>query len=670
MSKKILSILLAVIMVLATVPISVFAADCNDSVGHSTVDGDVFCDNCCVQCLEYKIENEEAIITGVNGNVNSIIIPDTIESYPVTTLEDCIFSASGLKDIVISENVKSVGAAFFECYTVESIYLPDSVTDVEGFFYCMSLKELRLPNGITELPSFWNCNALTEIYIPDSVTSIPIYAFDGCDNLKNITIPDGVTIIAEGTFNECVSLESVVLPNGLESIGRHAFHGTAIKTIEIPDSVTFIDELAFEQCVYLESVTLPEGLESISKNLFLNCNALKKVVLPKSLKTCDSPFVGCTSLTFDRIILPDGIEVIPATLYTGLAMQIESIALPESVKIIEAEVFKDVLLESVYLSENVEFIGENAFVDCVFLDDITLYNKEIVLEEKSIGYSTIIVTGDKAEFEAKCKEAIDLIAAGEIEKAQTLISQIQPMIVQYDEPQPDPNFTIYGYKGSTAETYANENNLKFVPICEHNYVDTVITPATYLQTGEGGEVCEHCGDVKNTYEIPCLEIEDSVEEEDKDTGVSVIFPDGAFEDADVEIEVTPVEEGDAYKLISHKEGNYKVTMFDISITADGEKVQPNGTVLVKIPLPRGYNQNKCVVYYVADDGTMEELKTYHYKDGYVYFETDHFSYYAVLEEETTEDAECVGGIKGFIEFIKSLFERFVAILKSFLGVVA
>lgn len=35
---------------------------------------------------------------------------------------------------------------------------------------------------------------------------------------------------------------------------------------------------------------------------------------------------------------------------------------------------------------------------------------------------------------------------------------------------------------------------------------------------------------------------------------------------------------------------------------------------------------------IFPDSTTEELKTYHYKDGYVYFETDHFSYYAVLEE--------------------------------------
>lgn len=618
-----------------------------DAAGHSTVDGDIYCDDCGVQCLNYRIENSEAIITGRNGQLNSIVIPDTIENCPVTTFEGCIFSMSGLKSIVISENVQSVGMAFVECYTVESIYLPDSVTDVDSFSYCTSLKEIRLPQGITELPTFWHC-AFTEIDIPDSVTSISSYAFQGCANLKNVTIPDGVTVIEEGTFDDCVSLENITLPDSLMSIGASAFSG----------------------CTSLASIDIPNNVTSIGYSAFYGCSSLETVVLPKNLKECDSPFANCDFLTFDDIILPDGIEVIPATLYAGLAVSLKSLTLPESVKTIEEQVFVGcAFLESVNLSENIEYIGENAFVNCILLNDITLYNKDIVLEKNSIGYSTIIVNGDKKEF---LSLLMDLNSGNyDVEKVEELRAKVLSMCTIYDEPQPDPNFTIYGYKGSTAETYANENNLKFVPICEHNYIDTVITPATYSQPGKGGEVCEHCGDVKSTYEIPCLEIENSEEKEDKDTGVSVIFPDGAFDDAKVEIEVTPVEEGDAYKLISHKQGNYKVTMFDIEITADGEKIQPNGTVLVKIPLPRGYNKNKCVVYYVADDGTMEELKTYHYKDGYVYFETNHFSYYAVIEDVAEEEeTDFFSSIKNFFASIKAFFENFINILKNFLGIVA
>ncbi|MBQ8209820.1 MAG: leucine-rich repeat domain-containing protein, partial [Clostridia bacterium] len=509
MTKKLLSILLAVIMTFSIMPIAVFSED--DITFY----------------LTYEVNNGAVTITGCDTSISGdIVIPDTIEGYPVTVIGDSAFKL---------------------------------------------------------------CTALTSVIIPDNVTTIGYQAFYGCSSLENITLPDSLT-----------------------SIGGYALSYTAIKTIKLPDSIT-----------------------SIGCQTFRCCYSLEEVILPKNLKECEGPFMDCVSLSFDGIILPDGIEVIPATLYTRLQVSLKSVTLPESVKTIEAQAFEScALLESVNLSENVEYIGANAFADCWVLNDITLYNKNVVLEEKSIGYSYIFVNGDKEEFSFALTEAWNyaLSENPDEEKLNELYAKVDSMITEYTELQPDPNFTIYGYKGSTAETYANENNLKFVALCEHNYVDTVITPATYSQAGEGGEVCEHCGDVLSTYEIPMLEIEDSEEMEDADTGVSVIFPDSAFENADVEIEVTPVTDGDAYALVGEKHGRDKVTMFDINVLVDGEKVQPEGKILVKIPVPKGYDHTKCVVYYVSDDGTIERLKTFRNKDGYIYFETDHFSYYAVVEE--------------------------------------
>ena len=565
--------------------------------------------------------------------------------------------------------------AFSECHNLKSIVIPGNVKTIgKGAFgdHLESLTQVTISEGVTIIgdSAFYGA-PITEIVIPSTVTSIDGQAFNCCTELTDITIlSDDIEHIGWWAFRESAYWnDESNWEYGVLYIGKYLVSADdSVVDCIVKDGTILIADCAFEDGYNLKTIELADSVTTIGYKAFYGTRKLEKVVLSKSLKKIDNnPFFNCDSLAYDGIILPDGIEVIPANLYSGISDRLGSfdVVLPESVREIGDNAFYEcILLDSISLSENVEYIGVNALTDCVFLDDITLYNKNIVLDKKSIGYSSFVIVGDKAEFEAKYKEILDLMAADEIEKAQTLISQIQPMVVLCDEPQPDPNFTIYGYKGSTAETYANENNLKFVPICKHNYVDTVITPATYSQTGEGGEVCEHCGDVKSTYEIPCLEVEDSIEEEDKDTGVSVIFPDGAFADADVKIEVTPVEEGEAYKLISHKQGNYKVTMFDIEITADGENVQPNGTVLVKIPLPKGYNQNKCVVYYVADDGTMEELKTYHYKDGYVYFETDHFSYYAVVEDEAEESTDFFSMIKKFIEEIKAFFEKVMNILKN------
>lgn len=59
--------------------------------------------------FEYKIENDEIIITGhVNKMVESIVIPDTIEGYPVT----------------------KIGNAFYDCYYIRKVDLPNTVTKI------------------------------------------------------------------------------------------------------------------------------------------------------------------------------------------------------------------------------------------------------------------------------------------------------------------------------------------------------------------------------------------------------------------------------------------------------------------------------------------------------------------------------------------------------------
>ena len=57
--------------------------------------------------------------------------------------------------------------------------------------------------------AFYNCYSLTSVVIPDSVTSISSGAFSSCDSLTNVTIPDSVTSIGDWAFSSCDSLTSV-----------------------------------------------------------------------------------------------------------------------------------------------------------------------------------------------------------------------------------------------------------------------------------------------------------------------------------------------------------------------------------------------------------------------------------------------------------------------------
>mgnify|MGYP002656986461 CR=1 FL=1 len=74
----------------------------------------------------------------------------------------------------------------------------------------------------------------------------------------------------------------------------------------------------------------------------------------------------------------------------------------------------------------------------------------------------------------------------------------------------------------------------------------------------------------------------------------------------------------------------KIAIFDISVSKNGEKVQPNGKV--KITMPKPFEADVYVTYHIKGDNTAEELETA--IDGNnISFETTSFSYFVVTTEK-------------------------------------
>lgn len=74
----------------------------------------------------------------------------------------------------------------------------------------------------------------------------------------------------------------------------------------------------------------------------------------------------------------------------------------------------------------------------------------------------------------------------------------------------------------------------------------------------------------------------------------------------------------------------KIAVFDISVSKNGEKVQPNGKV--KVTMPKPFEADVYVTYHIKGDNTAEELETA--IDGNnISFETTSFSYFVVTTEK-------------------------------------
>lgn len=155
--------------------------------------------------------------------------------------------------------------------------------------------------------------------------------------------------------------------------------------------------------------------------------------------------------------------------------------------------------------------------------------------------------------------------------------------------------------------------------------------------------------------------------------IALKFKDGTFpENVNVSLVANEMTDGDAFVALREQKNNNKAQIFDIVITDEnGNKIQPNGEVLVRIPLPDGFQRDATAIYYISSDGRLEKLDSY-YDSGYIYFKTTHFSAYAVVEEipEDNDDNNHHGNgdwsvfslikkgwelLKKIFEFIKSLF---------------
>ena len=128
----------------------------------------------------------------------------------------------------------------------------------------------------------------------------------------------------------------------------------------------------------------------------------------------------------------------------------------------------------------------------------------------------------------------------------------------------------------------------------------------------------------------------------KDAATGVILntdttkvPDGSY------LLVKPVAEteqahADAKEALKDKAGRF--VLYDITlVNAAGEPIQPAGDVLIGIPTPDGYDTSKLAVHRINEDKTTVEHGVT-VQDGVSYFQTDHFSKYALIEKGSMSGA--------------------------------
>lgn len=213
-----------------------------------------------------------------------------------------------------------------------------------------------------------------------------------------------------------LEVENLIICKGLTSISDNAFNDgiygdeyigkngfRKLKNVFISDTVKSIGKMAFYNCASLENVNIPDSVEKLGESAFELCSKLNNVTIPKSVKKIpERLFCSCDKM--ENVTIENGVEIIgeDAFYFTSL----KSINIPNSVTTIESGAFLFTDIYKLKIPASVTKIGKTA-----------------------LGYGADL----KADYD---------------------------MIGYYE----NKDFTVKGYRNTTAEKYANENNFKFIAL--------------------------------------------------------------------------------------------------------------------------------------------------------------------------------------------------------------
>ncbi|HPY84204.1 MAG TPA: leucine-rich repeat protein [Ruminococcus flavefaciens] len=405
----------------------------------------------------YEISDTEAKLCECNNkDIVDLVIPSEVNGLPVTEI---------------------LWFTFSDMTSIRSVKIPDTIKHIDDFVFsgCTSLTDVKLPDNFesmqisafTFMDTPWRNMQVNE----DGYFILGSTLVDALDcTEENVVVPDGITRIAADCFSNTddrtgTKIKSVSLPDSLKEIGTMAFcHLEELESIDIPDSVETIGTSAFSDCYKLSKANLPKSLKEISGGLFSN-TAIEEIEIPESVKKIGGLAFCETRIT--KVVIPSTVEEVEDCVF-NYCHHLEEIYYdaPE----LKYYISQGTPVNKVVLGENVRKVNRSVFWFCDQLSSITFLNPDCEIDDRMISCwigptgsspESTTVTESKTESEA----ADDQTDEGLHKKDVKILTSFPAGFTGYlDDSNYKSRITICGFKGSTAELFADKNGYYFSEI--------------------------------------------------------------------------------------------------------------------------------------------------------------------------------------------------------------
>ncbi len=180
----------------------------------------------------------------------------------------------------IIEGTTQIGLrAFHNCHELRDVIIPESVREIGAYaFSNTAIEILRLPEGteVVLAGAFYDCKKLTEVMLPKSLEMLSDKAFDRCPKIKEFKVAQGNIFFT--------AKDGVLFDSDMTRLYCYPF-GKTDKEYSIPEGVSKLSFTfgSMPKSSSLERVTLPSTIKTLGGNMFTETR-LKDIYFTSDVK--------------------------------------------------------------------------------------------------------------------------------------------------------------------------------------------------------------------------------------------------------------------------------------------------------------------------------------------------------------------------------------------------